>query len=123
MGNKTLASEIIEDLKRTSNRRRLIIVLLSAVLLILTALVIASPRAGIPEQEKKQGSIKLNSEFTTAECEHFRRECNFTEEELSIFNMRVRGKSNLEVALKLCMSESAVDRRVKVIKRKIIRVL
>lgn len=123
MEKSTLAAEIISDLKRINNRRRRIIVLLSAIILLLTAMVIASPRMSTPVKVRKQDSVKLNEEFTTAECEFFRRECNFTDEELGVFNLRVKGKTNVEVALKLCMSESTVDRRVKAIKKKIIRVL
>lgn len=117
MEKKTLATEVLKDLKRVNKRRLRIVVLLSAIILVLLVSMVATcPRVEEPK-------AKLNSEFTTAECEFFRRECNFTDEELNVFNMRVRGKSNVEIAMKLSMSESTVDRRVRAIKRKIIKVL
>lgn len=67
--------------------------------------------------------MNLRTEFTEPECEYFRKVCNFTEDELKVFNLRVKDKSRVEIAMTLCMSESTVDRRIKNIKRKIHKVL
>lgn len=62
-------------------------------------------------------------EFTELECEYFRKACNFTQDELAVFNMRVKGCSVVETYMALSMSEATVNRRIRDIKRKIIRVL
>lgn len=66
-------------------------------------------------------------EFTAIECDRFRRDCNFTPEELIIFNLRVQDTSLVAVQEKLKdlnmpMSARTIDRRLKAIKKKIIRV-
>lgn len=66
---------------------------------------------------------RLKGEFTGPECERFRRECNFTREELDVFNLRVTGCSIVEIGMELSMSESTVQRRIRGIKKKIFRVL
>lgn len=62
-------------------------------------------------------------EFTELECEYFRKNCNFTPDELAVFNLRVKGCSVVETYLELNMTESTVNRRIRDIKRKIVRVL
>lgn len=66
--------------------------------------------------------MKLSA-FTEPECEHFRKMCNFTPEELAVFNMRVKGCSIVETYMALNMSEATANRRIKAIKKKMIRVL
>ena len=60
--------------------------------------------------------------LTRPEAEHFRRECNFTELERKVFDLRVSDKSIVEVCMALCMSESAVNRKIRCIKAKMARV-
>lgn len=67
--------------------------------------------------------MNLRTEFTEPECEYFRLMCNFTTDERRVFDLRVKDKSRIEIAMALCMSESTVDRRIKNIKRKIHKVL
>ena len=67
--------------------------------------------------------MNLKTEFTEIECDRFRRDCNFTPDELAIFNLRVKDHSIIEICMKLRMSESTVNRRIKNIKRKIVKVL
>lgn len=67
--------------------------------------------------------MNIRKEFTELECEWFRRACNFTPEEMEVFNLRVKDHSRVEIALSLGMSESTVDRRIKNIKKKIHKVL
>ena len=67
--------------------------------------------------------MNIRNEFTKAECERFRRECNFTPEELAVFNLRVKDNSLVQIQDKLGMSESTVTRRIRNIKRKIVKVI
>lgn len=67
--------------------------------------------------------MNIKTEFTEPECEYFRRACNFTPDELAVFNLRVKANSRVEISMKLNMSESTVDRRIKNIKRKIYKIM
>ena len=67
--------------------------------------------------------MNLKTEFTEIECDRFRRDCNFTPDGLRVFNLRVKDHSVIEICMKLQMSESTVNRRIKNIKRKIVKVL
>lgn len=50
-------------------------------------------------------------------------ECNFTDDERAVFDLRVAGHSRIEISAALNMSTATVDRRIKNIKRKIHKVL
>lgn len=67
--------------------------------------------------------MNIKTEFTRPECERFRRECNFTDEERAVFDLRVQARSLVEIQQALHMSESTVNRRIKNIKRKIYKVM
>lgn len=67
--------------------------------------------------------MNIKTEFTRLECERFRQDCNFTAEELAVFDMRVRACSNVEISQALNMSESTVTRRLRSIKKKILKVI
>lgn len=67
--------------------------------------------------------MNIRTEFTEPECEWFRRVCNFTQDERKVFDLRVKDNSRIEIAMKLGMSESTVDRRIRGIKKKIHKVL
>ena len=67
--------------------------------------------------------MNLKTEFTEIECDRFRRDCNFTPDELNVFNLRVKDHSIVEISMRLNMSESTVSRKIKNIKRKIVKVL
>ena len=67
--------------------------------------------------------MNIRTEFTELECEWFRAMCNFTPDERAVFDLRVKDHSRIEIAMKLGMSESTVDRRIRNIKRKIHKVL
>lgn len=122
----TLAYEIYADLKRTCRRRKRIIFLLSAVIILLTALLTASPTiARAAQREHRAGTQEriIYHEFTEPECERFRSLCNFTDEERKVFDMRVKGRSNVDISMRLNMSVRTVERRIHSVKRKIIKVL
>lgn len=62
------------------------------------------------------------------ECDRFRRDCNFTDEERAVFDLRVKNLSVAEIQSRLLernlpMSESTVNRRLRNIKRKIYKVM
>lgn len=67
--------------------------------------------------------MNIRNEFTEPECERFRDVCNFTPDERAVFDLRVKDKSRIEIAIALKMSESTVDRRIRGIKKKIHKVL
>lgn len=72
--------------------------------------------------------MNIKTEFTAPECDRFRRECNFTDEELAVFNLRVKNRSIVEIQQKLLeqnipMSESTICRRIRSIKNKIHKVM
>ena len=67
--------------------------------------------------------MNIRTEFTEPECEWFRSICNFTPDERKVFDLRVKDNSRIEIAMKLGMSESTVDRRIRGIKKKIYKVL
>lgn len=63
--------------------------------------------------------MNIKTELTEPECERFRAYCNFTDEERAVFDLRVKGKSIIEICFALAMSERTVNRRLKNIKNKI----
>ena len=63
------------------------------------------------------------TEFTRPEVEYLRQECNFTDEERAVFDLRVAARSVVEISMSLHLSEATVYRRLKNIKRKIVKVL
>lgn len=62
-------------------------------------------------------------DFTRKECERLREECNFTPEELQVFDLRAGNAMIVATSRKTAMSERTVNRRVDSIKRKIFRVM
>lgn len=72
--------------------------------------------------------INIKKKFVEAECERFRRECNFTNDEMAIFNLRVKNMTIAEIFYRLNeqgipMSESTINRRIRDIKEKIYKVM
>lgn len=63
--------------------------------------------------------MNLKTGLTEPECRRYRQECNFTSEELAVFNMRVQGHSIVEISTQMNLSDSTVNRRIKSIKSKI----
>ena len=62
-------------------------------------------------------------DFVEWELEKFRRECNFTPDELEYFNLRAKYKSNVEISMTMNISEARVSRLAKRVKTKILKVL
>lgn len=72
--------------------------------------------------------MNIKTEFTRLECERFRRDCNFTPEELAVFDLRVQDITLIALQGKLKemgmpMSEATINRRISSIKKKILKVI
>lgn len=65
--------------------------------------------------------MRLDS-LTKAECEYYRHGCNFTDDERAVFDLRVRGKSRIEIAASLAISIATTDRRLRGIYAKVNKV-
>lgn len=62
-------------------------------------------------------------DFTVPELNKFRELCNFTEDEMTYFNLRAKDMSNIEISITMNISEAQVSKLAKRVKSKIIRVL
>lgn len=62
-------------------------------------------------------------DFVEWELQKFRDECNFSEEELAVFEMKAKDKSIVQISMALNISESKVSVIVARIKKKIKKVL
>lgn len=62
-------------------------------------------------------------DFVEKELNYFRKECNFSTEELEYFNLRAKHYSNFEISMKMNISESKVSKLAKSVKQKILRVI
>ena len=62
-------------------------------------------------------------DFVEWELSKFRRECNFTEDELQYFNLKAKNKSNIAIALEMSVSEPQVSKLAKRVKTKILKVI
>lgn len=62
-------------------------------------------------------------DFTVPELNKFRELCNFTDDEKEYFELRAKDKSNIEIAIRMNVSEAQVSKLAKRVKSKIIRVL
>lgn len=62
-------------------------------------------------------------DFTNPELDRFRELCNFTPQEMDYFNLRAKGKSNVQIALEMNVSEPQVSKLAKKVKSKILRVV
>lgn len=60
-------------------------------------------------------------DFIEPELEELRNLCNFSEDELTYFNLRAKHKSNVQIALYLNVSEAQVSKLAKRVKDKIKR--
>lgn len=60
--------------------------------------------------------------MTKPEVDYLRDNGNFTDDETEIFEMLTKRRTITEIAIQMCVSERTVDRRVKKIKHKILRI-
>ena len=62
-------------------------------------------------------------DFNKKEYEYFIENCNFTDRQKEILDLRRKGKSIVEISLKIQVSTRTVDREIRKIKNKIIRLI
>ena len=62
-------------------------------------------------------------DFTKPELDKFRELCNFTDDELTYFELRSKDKSNIQIAFEMNVSESQVSKLAKRVKSKIKRIV
>lgn len=63
---------------------------------------------------------KYLSSLTKPEVEEIKTNCNFTDDELKVFNGLVKGNTVSKIAMDCCMSERTVERKFEKINSKII---
>jgi DNA-binding NarL/FixJ family response regulator len=64
---------------------------------------------------------KYLSSLTKPELEELKEVLNLTDDELEVFNQLSRGKSKIEVSGRCLIGTSTVDRRIKSINQKLLR--
>lgn len=62
-------------------------------------------------------------DFTKSEYQFIVEECMFNDELKEIFELLIKNYSRTQIAMKLNMSERTLDKRIRVIKNKIKRIL
>lgn len=62
------------------------------------------------------------SALTKPEVDYFRDNGNFTDDETKVFEMLTKGRAITEIALQMCVSESTIDRKIRKIKHKILKI-
>ena len=67
--------------------------------------------------------MRIKRDFTSLDHERFRRDCGFLPEEREIFDLLVQGKLIKEIVCQTGMPEATVNRRIKRIKDRILKVL
>lgn len=65
---------------------------------------------------------RSNLQFPTKILTYYISECGFTDEEIEVLKLRARGKSIVQIAMELSLSEATVSRRIRNIKDKIMTV-
>ena len=63
--------------------------------------------------------MNLKHDLTAPEADRFRALCNFTDEEQQVFDLRIKGKSVVEISMALSMSTASTKRRLHAISRKV----
>lgn len=67
--------------------------------------------------------MNLKMDFSKDEYEMIKEKAMLNEELSKIFEMKIKGYSNTEIAYKLHLSDRTFDRRLKTLKKKIMRVI
>lgn len=62
-------------------------------------------------------------DFNKAEYDYFIENCNFTDRQKEILDLRRKGSSIISISLKLYLSERTINREIKKIKNKILKVI
>ena len=72
---------------------------------------------------RKEKMMKIKFDFTKTEYEHLKEELMLSEEMAKILEMKIKGYSITKISMDLNMSERNVNKKVKKLKEKIMRVL
>lgn len=67
--------------------------------------------------------MTLKMDFTKEEFEMIKEKAMLNDELTKIFEMKIKGYSNTEIAFKLNLSDRTFDRRLKKLKKKIMEVI
>ena len=66
--------------------------------------------------------MRLKGGLTRPEADRLRDMCNFTAEEMAVFDLLIQGKSIVEISMSVHTSTSTVERRMRSIRAKTARV-
>ena len=61
-------------------------------------------------------------DYTVPELQRYRELCNFIDDEMEYFNLRSRGRSNIQIAIAMNVSEAQVSKVAKRVRAKMDRV-
>lgn len=85
---------------------------------------------GFQKREKKKNFLDQleqdelkRLDFNKEEYEYFIEHCNFTDRQMEILNLRRRGYSIVSISIKTHICERTVNREIKKIKNKILKVI
>ena len=67
--------------------------------------------------------MTLKMDFTKEEFEMIKEKAMLNDELTKIFEMKIKGYSNIEIQIKLNLTEATLSRRIKTLKKKIMKVL
>lgn len=73
-------------------------------------------------KQLEQRELK-NLDFNKAEYEYFTKNCNFTDRQKEILDLRRKGLSIVSISMRLYLSERTINREIKRIKNKILKVI
>lgn len=62
-------------------------------------------------------------DFNKAEYEYFIENCNFTDRQKEILDLRRSGKSIIEISFKTHLCERTINKEIKIIKHKILKII
>ena len=74
-------------------------------------------------KSKQVSTVPQLYDFTVPELDKLRELCNFSDDELTYFNLRAKHKSNTFIAMKMNVSEAQVSKLARRVKNKVIRVV
>lgn len=66
--------------------------------------------------------MRLKGGLTRPEADRLRELCNFTSDEMAVFDLLVQGKTIVEISMAIPTSTATVERRMKAIRAKAARV-
>ncbi len=77
----------------------------------------------VKEEKQPREEKDVKFDFTLNEYKYFCEQCMFSDVQKEILERKIRGDSNVKIAMELPMSPATLDRNIRKIKRKIFRVL